>query len=67
MSLATFDSRIGLPHPDFVTRVSALASTWQRRARQRAELARLNERDLHDLGLSRADVEYEVRKPFWHG
>jgi uncharacterized protein YjiS (DUF1127 family) len=28
-------------------------------------LARLSERDLKDIGLSRYDVEMELRKPFW--
>jgi len=33
--------------------------------RQRRMLARLSERDLKDIGLSRYDVEMELRKPFW--
>lgn len=42
-----------------------LLREWRTRARQRAELARLGERDLHDLGWSRAQVEFEINKPFW--
>lgn len=38
---------------------------WQRRARQRAELARLDARELKDIGLSRADALAEAAKPFW--
>ena len=38
---------------------------WQERAKQRRALAQLDARMLKDLGLSRADVEREVRKPFW--
>lgn len=38
---------------------------WQDRARQRLHLQSLDDRMLSDMGLSRADVEHEVRKPFW--
>jgi uncharacterized protein YjiS (DUF1127 family) len=38
---------------------------WRDRERQRRELAQWTERDLHDIGLSRSDVVYEVEKPFW--
>ena len=36
-----------------------------RRARQRQDLAGLSDYSLRDIGLSRADVDLEVRKPFW--
>ena len=39
--------------------------TWQERRHQRAELAQWNERDLHDVGLSRTDIMFEADKPFW--
>lgn len=42
-----------------------LFTTWHQRAVTRRELARLDERVLHDIGLSQADVEQEVSKPFW--
>jgi uncharacterized protein YjiS (DUF1127 family) len=38
---------------------------WQRRANQRHAMAQLDDRMLRDLGLSRADVVWESRKPFW--
>ena len=38
---------------------------WRERARQRHALARLDDRMLRDIGLSRADVYREYRKPFW--
>ncbi|NYZ15245.1 DUF1127 domain-containing protein [Azospirillum sp. RWY-5-1] len=40
-------------------------TTWHQRAVTRRELARLDERVLHDIGLSQSDVEQEVSKPFW--
>jgi len=38
---------------------------WWRRARERRELSGLNERDRHDLGISRCDAQREAQKPFW--
>ena len=39
--------------------------SWWDLARQRRDLASLDELALHDIGLSRADVEGEISKPFW--
>ncbi|MDJ1160155.1 DUF1127 domain-containing protein [Chelatococcus sp. SYSU_G07232] len=39
--------------------------TWATRVAQRRALERLDGHMLHDLGLSRADVEREAGKPFW--
>ncbi len=39
---------------------------WQRRANERHALAHLDDRILRDLGLNRAEVAWESRKPFWH-
>ncbi len=38
---------------------------WQRRANERHALAHLDDRILRDLGLNRAEVAWESRKPFW--
>ena len=38
---------------------------WLERRRQRRALDRLDDLMLRDIGLSRADVEQEVGKPFW--
>lgn len=38
---------------------------WRDRQRQRRELARWTERDLHDVGLTRSDIVHETEKPFW--
>jgi uncharacterized protein YjiS (DUF1127 family) len=42
-----------------------LVFTWSERAYQRRRLQALTPRDLHDLGLTRGDVEQESSKPFW--
>jgi len=44
-----------------------LAYGWGERVRQRHALAGLDVRTLRDIGLSRADVDGEVSKPFWRG
>ncbi|MCW5745089.1 MAG: DUF1127 domain-containing protein [Alphaproteobacteria bacterium] len=38
---------------------------WRSRARERAELARFSERELHDIGISHSDALQEINKPFW--
>ncbi|NIR28247.1 MAG: DUF1127 domain-containing protein [Gammaproteobacteria bacterium] len=35
------------------------------RARQRRELAQLDDRMLRDMGLTRSQARAEARKPFW--
>jgi uncharacterized protein YjiS (DUF1127 family) len=40
---------------------------WQERVRERRRLAALDDRLLRDVGLSRADTEQEIHKPFWLG
>jgi len=39
--------------------------TWRDRVRQRRELAKWTDRDLHDVGLSWSDIVHEAEKPFW--
>lgn len=43
----------------------ALLREWRRRARARAELARIQPRDLRDAGFSTAFVDYELGRRFW--
>jgi uncharacterized protein YjiS (DUF1127 family) len=43
----------------------AAVACWRKRARQRDELANLDEWMRRDLGVSEADVWNEVRRPFW--
>ena len=50
-------------HPVIATYM--LVSSWIERARQRNALARLDDRDLRDIGITRADAAREYEKPFW--
>ncbi|MBV9198798.1 MAG: DUF1127 domain-containing protein, partial [Alphaproteobacteria bacterium] len=45
-------------------RGAATLREWRRRARDRAELATLDERTLADIGVTRADAEFLANKPF---
>ncbi len=38
---------------------------WRWRSSQREILRTLDDRMLKDVGLSRADIEAELQKPFW--
>jgi uncharacterized protein YjiS (DUF1127 family) len=51
--------------PHLARTLIALFGEWRRRSRSRRALLTLGGRDLHDLCLSRADVEHEAGKPFW--
>ena len=48
-----------------IARSAALLGLWAQRMRDRTQLARLSDRDLHDIGLSRCDVDRLIAKPFW--
>ena len=48
-----------------ITRLFDHLFTWHQRVRDRQALDQLDAHMLHDIGLSRADVEHEVSKPFW--
>lgn len=46
-------------------RMATRLGEWRRRMRDRARLAELDERMLKDIGLTRADAEFLINKPFW--
>jgi uncharacterized protein YjiS (DUF1127 family) len=46
--------------------VLEMTAFWAELARQRRALGMLDERLLRDIGLSRADIEVETSKRFWH-
>ena len=48
-----------------LSRIVATLREWRQRSRERAELAKLDERMLRDIGVTRGDVWQEINKPFW--
>ena len=48
-----------------LNRIYATLREWHRRSRDRAELARFDERMLRDIGVTPGDVLQEINKPFW--
>jgi uncharacterized protein YjiS (DUF1127 family) len=48
-----------------IQRALDLLLEWRSRARDRRELAALDERSLRDIGLDRGTVWSECAKPFW--
>ena len=55
------------PHPftELASRGLAVLAAWHRRSHSRRELAMLDEHQLQDAGITRADVEVETAKFFW--
>jgi uncharacterized protein YjiS (DUF1127 family) len=47
------------------TRLAALFAAWWQRVQSRYEVARLSERELADMRLTRLDIVQETHKPFW--
>lgn len=54
-----------VPHPGPLAGLIALLRVWRQRSRARSELARLTDRDFHDVGASWSDYACEASKPFW--
>lgn len=57
-----------LPEPrlrPLLARLSAMVAAWRRRLAERALLARMDEREIRDLGITVSDVMIEINKPFW--
>jgi uncharacterized protein YjiS (DUF1127 family) len=52
---------------DAVATVSDLFTAYRRARRERAQLLSLDERELHDIGLSRLDAVSAARRPLWRG
>lgn len=53
------------PHPGPLAGFTAMLRVWRQRYQARSELARLTDRDFHDVGASWSDYAYEASKPFW--
>lgn len=70
LPVAVMPARIGVMAQGRLTlailaRLIDLVQEWRERYRQRRHLASLDHHMLRDIGLSSADVEQEIRKPFW--
>lgn len=52
-------------HPSLLQRALDRLLEWQQRSHQRQQLGQLSDSMLADIGLSRADVDLELSKPFW--
>ena len=46
--------------------IKRVLSRWLTLYHQRQELARLSDDALKDIGVSRADIEREIARPFWY-
>lgn len=57
-----------MPHASFKTvfrRAWFVMLVWQERVRVRRAMAELDGHTLDDIGVSRAAMLFEARKPFW--
>jgi uncharacterized protein YjiS (DUF1127 family) len=45
--------------------VLVLVATWREHSRVRRQLAVMSDRELHDMGVCRAEVADEIGRPFW--
>jgi uncharacterized protein YjiS (DUF1127 family) len=53
------------PHAPWLVAALDQILVWIERSKQRAQFASMEPYMLHDLGLSRADLDTECRKHFW--
>lgn len=67
LELPSAAAREAVVRRKLLTSLVDLLLTWQERWHQRRSLASLPESFLADCGLSRCDVDAEIRKPFWRG
>ena len=65
MSIFTTADFRDAPADTILSRVPGTLALWRRRARERAELARIARRDLRDAGIDPGQAAFEAGKPFW--
>jgi uncharacterized protein YjiS (DUF1127 family) len=51
----------------FAPSILGTLKLWRARSRSRRHLARLDDRDLADIGITHAEQLLECNKPFWRG
>ncbi len=67
-TLANAVGKLSAPLPrNRTVKLVTLLLCWQERWAQRRSLEGMDDQILRDIGLSRADIHQEVRKPFWQG
>jgi uncharacterized protein YjiS (DUF1127 family) len=59
-------ARDGSADASFFSTIKRVLLRWLTLYHQRQELARLSDDTLKDIGMSRADIEREVARPFWY-
>lgn len=58
-------TRIGRTFTAIACAVARRYRTWTGRVRERRQLARMSDRELHDFSATRYDARFEANKPFW--
>jgi uncharacterized protein YjiS (DUF1127 family) len=65
MSTCTHESMTNHHVQGFWSSLGETVHVWRQRYEARRELSQWNDRDLHDVGISRSDILNEAEKPFW--
>ncbi len=65
MSIQSHQQMTNHHEPGILTQLNETLHVWRERQRQRRELSRWTERDLHDVGMTWSDIIHETEKPFW--
>ncbi len=52
---------------EIIVAVALRLALWERRAKTRAALARLDENQLRDIGIDPLSAALEAGRPFWKG
>ena len=65
MSIQSYQQMTNHHESGVLAQIGDTLHLWRDRQRQRRELSRWTERDLHDVGLTWTDIARETEKPFW--
>ncbi len=58
-------TRVGRNFISTARAIARLYRTWTSRSRERGQLARMSDRELQDIRITRYDATFEANKPFW--